>query len=560
EKRQREAEEAARRKREESIAKGRAEAGALLKRNDAAGAAKLLERLTKQYPESIELRLDYGAAVKELERRQWEAEEQAKREAEVKRQQEAEEAARQKREESIAKGRAEAAALLSRNDGAGAVALLDRLTKQYPESIGLRRDLEAAVQALDRQRREPEERRRREAEDATRRKQEEAIANGRAEAGALLKRNDAGGAVKLLERLKNRYPNNGELRWDYDAAVKKLKPWKRESGDGERASPKTKAILAAVALAATISSIIAFHNGKSRTLVHVTPEQVTFATQVGTDPVSTELGLSVPNLETQATGNQSWIKAEAHGSRIRISALTQGLSPGNYRGIVSVRINSSAIENTELMVPVHLSLASIAVPKRVFRASPDVLNFTYEEGNAAPSKRLIVEGTTQFGVRTQVPNGGHWLAAQRDKGAVLVSVNPKGLIRGGTYLGYVLLDSEGSAEIRIPVNLSVRRAPDLGYVDTSPSSSRTMSWSGTLPPGETLTIQGDKCSPSGQVDPSLSRTGAVARIRSVTPPSVLRDLRIVSNPQQGNNFTLGIANSSQEVVESLTIELTTGTK
>src|SRR5205085_1141286 len=89
--------------------------------------------------------------------------ERARREREQLAQQEAKEQARRLREQAIAGGRQAAAARWSEGNLEEAVGLLERLRGQYPDSVEVHRDYDAAAQEL-RERQETEERARRERE------------------------------------------------------------------------------------------------------------------------------------------------------------------------------------------------------------------------------------------------------------------------------------------------------------------------------------------------------------------------------------------------------------
>ncbi|MDR3719921.1 MAG: tetratricopeptide repeat protein, partial [Bryobacteraceae bacterium] len=229
EERRRRADEGARRKRERAaIAKGRAQAAALVRKADYPAAIALLDRLAGEYPDAMEIRRDLDAAKLELQTRQREAEEQA----------------RLLREQALAARREEAAKLLRDGDPPGALALLDRMNLEFPDVIEIRQDRETIAGELDRQRREAEER--------TRRLREQAIAAGRQEADTLLSAGDALGAMALLDRLAKEYPEVSAIRRDREAAARTEERLRREAEDQARREREREVVAAGRAQAAAL--------------------------------------------------------------------------------------------------------------------------------------------------------------------------------------------------------------------------------------------------------------------------------------------------------------------
>ncbi len=200
ERRQREVEEQARRRREEAIASGRQAAAELLAGDNIQGAIAILDRLSVEYPEVVEIRRDRAAALSDLQRRR----------------QQAEERARQERERAaIAEGRDRAATLVREGSHQTAVALLDQLARQYPGDPEIRKDREAAWREWDRQQREAEEQARRERELSE-------IAQGRVEASALMKNDDYKAALALLDRMALQFPDDPGIAQDRKLASQEL--------------------------------------------------------------------------------------------------------------------------------------------------------------------------------------------------------------------------------------------------------------------------------------------------------------------------------------------------
>jgi serine/threonine protein kinase len=204
ERQQRKAEEHAR---QQAISAARQEAGELLRGGDFQGAITLLDRLAAEFPDAIEIRQDREAALGERERQRREAEEQARR----------------RREQAISTGRQKAAELLNRGDWQRASAILDSLGAEYPDSIEIRHDREAALHEGERQRHEAEEQAR-----------QQAISAGRQEAAELTRRGDWQAAFAVLDRLGAEYPGAIEIREDREAALREKERLRREAEEQTR--------------------------------------------------------------------------------------------------------------------------------------------------------------------------------------------------------------------------------------------------------------------------------------------------------------------------------------
>ena len=143
---------------------------------------------------------------------------------------EAEERTQKQRVQAIAKGRTEAAALLRNGDVPGAIAILDTLIEQHPDSAEIRKDREVAATELVRQQREvqaraekeADEKARREAEERARKERAEAIAKGRDDAVTVGRKGDLAGATAILDKLIELYPDSAEIRKDREVAATEL--------------------------------------------------------------------------------------------------------------------------------------------------------------------------------------------------------------------------------------------------------------------------------------------------------------------------------------------------
>ena len=212
ERQRRDAEEEAGRLEEAAVAKGRSDAAALVGLGEYQRAIVMLDQLAAQHPGHPDIQLDREATVQGLERQSREAEEQARQQQEA---------------AAIDKGRSDADALVRQGDYQGAVLMLDHLAAQYPDYPDIQQDREAAVQALERQRREAEE-------QARRQREEEAIAKERADANALARQGDYQGAIAILDQLTGQYPDHPDIQQDREAAAQALERQRREAEEQAR--------------------------------------------------------------------------------------------------------------------------------------------------------------------------------------------------------------------------------------------------------------------------------------------------------------------------------------
>ena len=218
ERQRREAEELARRQEADAaIAKGRRDAEEALQRGDYGGAVTILDGLDRQYPGRPEVQADREVVLEAQQR-----------------------VPRQKMEDAaVAKALKEAEAAVQQGDHAHATSILDELAHRYPQRSDIQK---AAAQVIEQQRRrvaEAREQQQRAAEAEVRRQQEEAlIAQGRSDAGALLRKGDHQSALALLEGLAKRHPDNLEIARDREAA---LLEWERAQAANAVADARRRA-------------------------------------------------------------------------------------------------------------------------------------------------------------------------------------------------------------------------------------------------------------------------------------------------------------------------------
>jgi hypothetical protein len=186
---------------EAAIARSRETAAELIRKGDCQGAIGLLDGLANQYPAHPGIQADREAAQRELQR--------------------------QREETAIAKSRGDAAALITKRDHRGALALLDQLADRYPGHIEIQRDREAAQRELQRQIREAEEQARRQAEEAS-------IAKARSDAAAMIQHGDYQAALAMLDWFAGQFPDHAGIKADREALGRQLEILRREAEEQER--------------------------------------------------------------------------------------------------------------------------------------------------------------------------------------------------------------------------------------------------------------------------------------------------------------------------------------
>jgi serine/threonine-protein kinase len=146
-----------------------------------------------------------------------EAEEQIRREAQIRIEREASERLRAERERAISAGRQEAAVASRAGDVRGAVALLNRLARQFEGNEEIRKDLESAEAKLAERVREEA------ARLAEQQAREEAIRQvvgvARQQAAELAAKGDVPAALAVLDSLAAQYPGRGEILADRRAII-----------------------------------------------------------------------------------------------------------------------------------------------------------------------------------------------------------------------------------------------------------------------------------------------------------------------------------------------------
>ena len=179
------------------------------------------------------------------------------------------------------------------------------------------------------------------------------------------------------------------------------------------------------------------------------------------------------------------------------------LPPGVYSGVVA--FSSAAGQQT---VPVSLSVASRGFVDGV----ADSVTLAGAAGSAVVSQTLNLTsnpGSLAITVAASTTSGGNWLSVSPASGAtpaaITVTANLAGL-PAGSYNGLISLQSSNATvgTVNIPVTLTVAPAPTPSIVSVTNGASFL---SGTIAPGEVLTLFGSQLGPAQGSTSTLDSSG-----------------------------------------------------
>ncbi|MCW5981576.1 MAG: hypothetical protein KIT09_26055 [Bryobacteraceae bacterium] len=206
----------------------------------------------------------------------------------------------------------------------------------------------------------------------------------------------------------------------------------------------------------------------------IEPAQLTFkGNSRATAPPSQTVRLfaGVPNVpfsaaaQTETGGN--WLSvtptAGAMPISVEVTANPEQLTFGTYHGLV--RFSAPLANPQVIAIPVEFQVEP-ALPGAL-AAQPTALTFSFTEGDGPASQTITVtnpgSGSKPFQTQAVTASGGNWLSASPTSGAadatttglpVEIRVDPANLTVG-TYLGSILLITQGQTEVTIPVTVTV---------------------------------------------------------------------------------------------------------
>ncbi len=250
--------------------------------------------------------------------------------------------------------------------------------------------------------------------------------------------------------------------------------------------------------------------------VTATPTALTFTGQAGgaslagqTLNISSATG-SASVAFTLSTSGGTWLtvstQSSATPSTPTVNVNIAGLAAGTYSGSVII----TPTGGTVVSVPVTLT---VTAPSTV-SASPTSLSFTYRVGDPPPAGQAVnVTGGTGLSFAATASSNGNWLgvspASGSTPGAVTVFVNPPNLNASTTpYTGTVTVAGSGTATGTTTINVSLTVTAPLPTV-TKLTNAASFS-SGSISPGEIITLFGTGIGPTPAVGLTLNSSGGVS--------------------------------------------------
>ncbi len=189
------------------------------------------------------------------------------------------------------------------------------------------------------------------------------------------------------------------------------------------------------------------------------------------------------------------------------------LGAGTYNGTITLTTGSGT-----LGVPVSLTVTGSV---STITASPTTLSFTYQAGGTVPSSQSVsVSGTGSF--TASATSTGSWLSVSPGSGTspatLSVSVSPSGLT-AGTYNGTVVVAGASGATGSTSISVSLVVTAPLPTIQSIANAASYAS--GSISPGEVITIFGTSLGPSTPAGLTLTSTGTVA--------TTLQNVQVLAN-------------------------------
>ena len=217
-----------------------------------------------------------------------------------------------------------------------------------------------------------------------------------------------------------------------------------------------------------------------------------FTAAASTSSGGTWLNLNVTPGQTLTTPSNNFLTA---------SISTSGLTAGTYNGTITLTTTTGT-----LAIPVTLTVTG-APPITV---SPTSLSFSYTAGGSTPSTQsLTVSGSGSF--TATATSNGNWLSVTPTSGTspttLSVSVNPAGLT-AGSYSGSIAVAGAGGATGSTTISVSLAVTAPLPTITQISNAASYVS--GSISPGELITIFGSALGPTAPVQLTLTSAGTVS--------------------------------------------------
>ncbi len=211
----------------------------------------------------------------------------------------------------------------------------------------------------------------------------------------------------------------------------------------------------------------------------------------------------------------SWLTLSSAPDLLTVSVNASGLSPNIYTGTIT--ITAAGASNSPQTVSVTLTVTAPPPVAPSISLSTSQVNFTYMIGGAVPSPQSISVSNSGGGTLTwSATSSASWITVSSASNTLTISVNPANL-SPGPYTGTISVTAAGASNSpqTITVNLTIAAAPSSVVVNAVVNAANSAS--GTIAPGEMVTIFGSGLGPvtgvgfsldpaTGMVDTTLAGT------------------------------------------------------
>lgn len=198
---------------------------------------------------------------------------------------------------------------------------------------------------------------------------------------------------------------------------------------------------------------------------------------------------------------------------INVTLNPLGLVAGTYMGAITV--TSAAATNSPLTIPIVLNISGVPTAS----VSSSVLTFTMQAGSAVPppqSLALTAGGTYNFGITATSLSGGSWVSTTPFSGStpatITVSIDKSVVGLGpGTYSGAlsIVIDAAANSPLAVSVQLVITGGPgNLPKINAIVNAASGLG-SGSVSPGEMVSIFGTNIGPQNPVGLSINSSGSV---------------------------------------------------
>jgi uncharacterized protein (TIGR03437 family) len=251
--------------------------------------------------------------------------------------------------------------------------------------------------------------------------------------------------------------------------------------------------------------------------VTATPASLSFSGQAGagnlagqTLSISSTQGAAGVNVTLTASGG-SWLTTSLQSGAtpfsVTVNVNVAGLSAGTYNASIIITPSGGNV----VTVPVTLTVTALPAVS----ATPTSLTFAFRAGDPVPASQpvSVTGGGSSLSFTATASSNGNWLAVSPASGTtpatVNVSVNPSGLAASTTpYAGTITVSGSGNATGSTTVSVSLTVTAPLPTVTGLTNAGSFVS--GSISPGEIITLFGTNIGPSTAAGLALDTTGKVS--------------------------------------------------